>query len=191
MPPGLERLVLRMLAKDPADRPGSAAEVASLLEVVAAGPAIDPAAITKPTPRSSILDISTRGRRMPVAALILAAATALVIVLSGIGGGAAKPTALRQPPSNAPSMRAHINTGRPAVTSTQVATTEARASAPPRTVAADPAANPAPPGQPPPPPPGKAKKPKPPKPPKPSDHVPPGHGGVPPGQAGKSAKGSD
>jgi eukaryotic-like serine/threonine-protein kinase len=104
VPPGLDRLVTKMLAKDPAERPGTAAGVAGLLSLAAGAapaalPATDPGAgsaagvtagaaprVVPARPRSR------RRRGLSVAALALAAAmVAAVVALVTPGGSAAKP----------------------------------------------------------------------------------------------------
>ncbi len=94
--PGLSRLVTRMLAKDPADRPGSAAEVARLLSMVA-GAAPDPLPPTVADARvgggsgrlsaaGAVPLSSTRRRGLTAAALILAAATVVAVALASLSG---------------------------------------------------------------------------------------------------------
>jgi serine/threonine-protein kinase len=183
-PPGLDRLVMRMLAKDPADRPQSAAEVAGQLSAAAgataetaAAPAVGATAETavapaagRPAP-SGAATRRGRGRPLPVAALVLAVATIAAVAVVALGGGGAKSSGLSGLHS-----RPARNSSQHAGSALQESTRQtAPASSTPST---GPAA-----GRPR----GQAKKPKPPKPAKPPKHpghVPPGHGGVPPGQAG-------
>jgi eukaryotic-like serine/threonine-protein kinase len=180
VPPGLERLVMWMLAKDPADRPQSAAEVAQLLALAAggvggAGAARRAMVIPSAAPR--------RARRLRLPAIALASAVGLALALSALGGTGAKPAASHRPPASLPRIGAEVGeatrtptTKEPGAAVYATTTSVATSAAPPpprgrgRTLRPP---NPLKPGKPP----------KPPKPPKDS-HLPPGHGGVPPGQAG-------
>lgn len=56
LPPALDALIVRLLSKDPADRPASAAEVAAALERIAAGE------VAAPTAPLSPLEVIARGR---------------------------------------------------------------------------------------------------------------------------------
>jgi eukaryotic-like serine/threonine-protein kinase len=188
VPPGMERLILRMLAKDPADRPRSAGEVASLLGMAAA--ATKPMAIAPVGAPSAVARPSARAdrRKRPVVALALAAAAILVVALVALGGSGAKRTA--GPGGSAVGSRIGAQTGRvkPRVATAHRATPQHTTPAATTSPASNPAPAPAP--APPAPAPAKKAKPlKPPKPRKPPKHVPPGHGGIPPGQVGKPEKG--
>ena len=159
VPPGLERLVLRMLAKDPAHRPQSAVEVASLLSMAAGGAAAEaglPA--TAGRIRASVSDRRrTRNRRLPVAALLVAAATVLIVALTALGsGGPRRASASRASSARLAPMRVDADRAGSAASATHVNASDSPA------VTATP-------------PPGNVNSPGP---------VPPGHGGVPPGHGG-------
>lgn len=171
--PGFDRLVMRMLAKDPADRPQSAAEVAGLL-AAAAGASEATAATAVVGAPAAERAVAWRRRRLPVAAALLATA-ALVVALATLGGGGGKPSGVSGSSVTLP--RAASHHGGSAV---RQSTTQAGAG---QTTGPAASSTPAPA----PPPPGQAKKAKPPKPGK--DHTPPGHGGPPRGHADKGPKG--
>jgi serine/threonine-protein kinase len=184
--PGLDRLILRMLAKDPADRPQSAAEVAKMLAAAAAE--TEPTLVAPvPWARSSAVFLGDRGRlrRLPLAALALAAAVILIVFLVGIGGGSAK----RAAGASVSVRRDGARLGRASsrVDAMRRAGLRAAASPTPATSPAGQQSSPA--AAPPPPPPGPAKKPGPPGPRKHAARLPPGHGGIPPGQARKHGHG--
>ena len=163
VPPGLERLVLRMLAKDPDDRPQSAAEVASLLSMAAGGAAAAEAGLpaTAGRIRASVSRRGRRNRRLPVVALLVAAATVLIVALTALGSGGPRlasassagltPTRVDADRAGSAAYATHVNAPEsPAATTT-----------PPPGNANPP--GPVPPGH---------------------DGVPPGHGGIPPGHGG-------
>jgi serine/threonine-protein kinase len=210
MSPGPERLVLRMLAKDPADRPQSATEVASLLAVAAGSEAtsVAPAGPQRPAsargdtavmpvsrPRRGVDDRLSRDGRDPrrrLTLLALAGATIIVIALAVFAGGGAK-RAAGSGRTQATGRGLGTALGRSGVSVARRRTATLQTSTAPQALTAPPPAAGAranPPSGPAtaPPPPGHAKKVKPPKPAKPG-HTPPGHGGVPPGQIGKAPKG--
>ena len=173
--PGLEGLVVRMLAKDPADRPQRASEVAARLGD--RGSRSTAATI----PAGSPAGWSVSGRAMAIGGLA-ALALALVLIVAGSGGSGPQTGGRHRVSSR---QVAHPRLTTSATTSTIVPPpTQPQVSQPPSTPAAAPPTPPQPahvsPGHggiPP----GQAKgpgpKPKPPKPPKPPKHDgPPPHG---------------
>ncbi len=193
--PGVERLVMRMLAKDPADRPQSAAEVAGLLASAAAD--TEPTLVA-PTAwaRSSAAGFGDRvwkRRGLLAAALALAIALILILALVSLEGGGAPQAAgasgaVRREGARLGRFTGRVNSARLARLRVGArpapATASTTASAPspaPTGQVASPAPAPPPPGQAGPP--GQAKKARPPGPPGHAGRVPPGHGGAPPGHA--------
>lgn len=101
VPPGLSRLVRRLLAKDPAARPGSAAEVAGLLSLAAVptpgAPPWEAVGGSDAVRRGIALGGAAarpRSRRsgLSVAALVLAPAIVAAAALSWLGGAAGMPS---------------------------------------------------------------------------------------------------
>jgi eukaryotic-like serine/threonine-protein kinase len=151
--PPLEALVLRMLAKEPAERPQTASEVAGRL---ASRAPVPPLLSAPPAPRS----------RRPVAVLALMAVVALVLALA-ISSSGREPLVFR-PPSRASARKAPIHhvtaSPAPAVTQTAAAPATAGASQPAASHPVPPGHGGVPPGHEPGGPPGhKDKPPKPPK----------------------------
>jgi serine/threonine protein kinase len=101
-PPGLARLIERLTAADPAQRPPSAAQALSALDAApGATTATRPLAVTAST---RLLGADARRRRVlvaVVAAAVLVAVTVLIVVATS-GGGTSSPTAVRAAPANAP-----------------------------------------------------------------------------------------
>ena len=148
--PPLEALTLGMLAKDPADRPSDAAEVAARLE---SRPV--PAAPTLVRPAAG----ASRGSRVVLA--LAAASAALVLALVVIGPGSSPPRVSERTRVTGHAQAAGVTRHVPAAA--PVTSAPAQQSQPDHHAPPPPAAKPA--------------------------HVPPGHGGVPPGQAKKGPDG--
>ncbi|MFL5822127.1 MAG: protein kinase domain-containing protein [Solirubrobacteraceae bacterium] len=168
--PPLESLILRMLAKDPAERPSPAAEIAARLGegTPRATPLSRAAPISRTAPTIPAAPVAMTVHRRRPWALGLAAALAilvLVLILAGSGGSGLRTTGLKRA-KPAPA-RATITHRAPHTAVTHPAVTQP---SPPTETSQAPVTQPAPttPAAPP------ATK-----------HEPPGHGGVPPGQAKK------
>ena len=103
IPPGLDALVLQMLAKDPADRPQSAAAVRDLLNGTPArsrsADATAPMAIaaTLPNAAQTAPTLALPGRRQPdhrrvaIAALVVTAIAVVAVIALASGGGSGSP----------------------------------------------------------------------------------------------------
>jgi len=103
MPPGLARLIDRLRAADPAQRPPSAAQALSELDAAPSATAatrpLAAAASTRP------LAADARRRRALVAvvvAAVLAAVIVLIVVATGGGGGTSSAAPVHAAPANAP-----------------------------------------------------------------------------------------
>lgn len=87
VPPALGDLVMHLLAKNPADRPQSAADVVHMLDAIAAGEISSGEPAFTRTPRMGASDgmvFQSRSQRIP--RVIVAAAIALALAAAGYGG---------------------------------------------------------------------------------------------------------
>jgi serine/threonine-protein kinase len=156
----LEALILRMLAKDPADRPAEASEVAARLNGGSRPPSGPLAAAASSPAMAARATTYTAGGRRPWALALIAGAAVLVLILivTGWGGSTLHRTGVsRGKPGAAHHVRTHPARSRPPAHHTQPVT-PAQQSPAPAPAPAKPAGKP------------------------------PGHGGVPPGQAKKHDK---
>ena len=101
--PSLARLIDRLMAADPSQRPSSAAQALSALD-----PAADSTTATRPLAATSVTQSFTThgGRRrarvaLGIAAAVVAVIVAIVIAAAG-GGGASNAQTVRAAPANAP-----------------------------------------------------------------------------------------
>ena len=101
--PSLARLIDRLMAADPSQRPSSATQALSALD-----PAADSTTATRPLAATAVTQSFTThgGRRrtrvaLGVAAALVAVIVAIVIAAAG-GGGASNPQTVRAAPANAP-----------------------------------------------------------------------------------------
>ena len=108
-PPGLARLIDRLIAADPAQRPPSAAQALSALDAApGATTATRPLAATAST-RPLAADARRRRALAAVGAAAVLAAVIVLIVVATSGGGTSNATRVRAAPANAP-LRQQLNT---------------------------------------------------------------------------------
>jgi serine/threonine protein kinase len=130
MPAALSDLIVRLLAKDPADRPASAAEVARILRALerdAAGLAPSTGALPEPTAAEAAVREEhpaspVRRRRLALAGSLGSIGLALVLLVAvltgdftgrpeGRGSARAAPVTKQAPPAEPPPLREFILTG--------------------------------------------------------------------------------
>ena len=100
-PPGLARLIERLMAADPAQRPSSAAQALSALDpATAATAATRPLAATAST--RPLAAAGHRRARVAVGAVALLAAVIVLIVVVTSGGGTSSAAPVHAAPANAP-----------------------------------------------------------------------------------------
>ena len=100
-PPGLTRLIDRLMAADPAQRPSSAAQALSALD-----PATSATAATRPLAATAatrpLAAAGHRRARVAVGAVALLAAVIVLIVVATSGGGTSSAAPVHAAPANAP-----------------------------------------------------------------------------------------